>query len=35
MIRAGMHLDGVTSVTGITGQALMERMDVWRNAITG
>ena len=33
MIRAGMHLEGSGAVRGATGESVMERMDLWTNAI--
>jgi hypothetical protein len=33
--RALLHLDGASVLRGVTGPALMERMDMWTRAIPG
>lgn len=33
MTRAAMHLDGSGAVRAVTGEALMQRMQVWRSVI--
>jgi hypothetical protein len=33
MVRATMHLDSSGAVRGFTGEAVMRRMDIWRNNI--
>jgi hypothetical protein len=33
MTRAGMHLEGSGAVRGVTGDLLMERMNLWMESI--
>lgn len=33
MTRAAMHLEGSGAVRGVTGEAVMERMEIWRDSI--
>ena len=35
MIRAGLHLEGSGAVRGVTGEAVMERMNLWTKQIPG
>jgi hypothetical protein len=34
MTRASLHLEGTGTLRGVTGEALMERMGIWRDSIS-
>ena len=35
MTRAGLHLDGSGAVRGVAGEGVMERMNLWREELSG